>query len=62
MNICTKFNDNPSTSYRDISLKTTSVDVIVVLKETSGHHPSHQDTLFGNHECSKFCANPSSIC
>lgn len=41
MKVCTKFLSNPSNSFRDISLKTTNVNLIVALEEMSGDPQSH---------------------
>ena len=40
MNVCIKFNGYQSNSYLYISLKTTNVNLMVVLGEKSGDHQS----------------------
>lgn len=47
MKVCTKFLSNPSNSFRDISLKTTNVNLIVALEEMSEDPKSLGFVLWG---------------
>ena len=60
MNICTKFNGNPSNSCQDFSLKAKNVNGLVVLEENhQSGSPSQQDSSSGGREC--LYKNPMAI-
>lgn len=61
MNVCTKFYGNPSYNYRDISLKTTNVNFMMALEESSGESPKPAWFILTN-VCTTFRGNPSDIC
>lgn len=52
MNVCTKFHSNPYYSCRDILLKNTNMNLMVVLKAKSEDLQSQEAISSGEHKCS----------
>ncbi len=59
-NMSTRFHGNPSSSCRDISLRTTNVNLMVALKEKSSSKRIHHLGIIN--VGTKFHGNPSNIC
>lgn len=52
MNVSTLFRGNPSKKFWGISLKTTIVDLLVVMQDKkSEDRQSHKDSSSGDNEC-----------